>query len=406
MKTLQPKMFYNKLFLVIMGLIIIFNSGHALVTIAPFVTFVRNAMILGGICFIPSIIHAYFSNKVNMLLMSFLSLMGMIFFTYLFHFGESTGPYVYILFAIMFAFGITLTYSFEDFARIFQKLMVITSVIALIGYFLLKYTSLLNVLPKFTNNNYSTYGVGIIWNYIVHLPDRNCGMFWEPGVFATFLIYAIIFELFFNKDKISIIRLALFSLCIFTANSAGGFFLWLVCLILFFMKSSKGKKRNPLVYLVVSIIFVLGIVVILNLDYIILNTRLVNNQYFVKLLSESVLGSSRYYAISHNIEIFINNPIFGGGYKTATQQMASVADTSTSTYLLSVFGILGSSYTIFFIYGIVKNRSNNTYAKICVIIIILSIINKEPHMGIVFTWCFLFYLIKESSLDKTRAFGN
>ena len=40
----------------------------------------------------------------------------------------------------------------------------------------------------------------VVFNYIKKIPERNCGMFWEPGLFATHLAIATVFELM-TKEK-------------------------------------------------------------------------------------------------------------------------------------------------------------------------------------------------------------
>ena len=72
-----------------------------------------------------------------------------------------------------------------------------------------------------------------------------------------------------------------------------------------------------------------------------MNTPLRNNSYFAKLLSDNVKESTRYLAIWHNLTIFFDHILFGAGVNYVNQNMLYVADTSTVTYMMSVFGLLG-----------------------------------------------------------------
>lgn len=73
--------------------------------------------------------------------------------------------------------------------------------ISLVGYYLVNYTTLLSGLPRMINSNESEYTVGYIFNYITRMPERNCGVFWEPGVFASFLCTAMLYEILFSSQK-------------------------------------------------------------------------------------------------------------------------------------------------------------------------------------------------------------
>ena len=132
----------------------------------------------------------------------------------------------------------------------------------------------------------------------------------------------------------------------------------------------------------------------INFEQILLNTGLIENEFLRKLMAENIADSSRIKAIEHNLKSFMSDPIFGVGISNAQRNMRHVADTSTSTYLLSIFGLLGGLYTVCWIYGILKNVKKNLFVKILLLTIALIIVNKEPHHQILSSWCILFYLIK------------
>ncbi len=293
---------------------------------------------------------------------------------------------------ILAAYGISELYSFEKMAACYVRIMTVVTVIAIIGYFLVNFTNLLSGLPSMSNNNDVEFKVGIVFNYIPIIPDRNCGMFWEPGLFATHIVIASIVEIIV-KHKISIIKLLLFTIGIITANSSAGFALWFLFLIFIFANNNKGKP-DPLRAIFSVILLVAAISLIVNFDNILSSTSLGDNAYLQKLSSDSIFSSSRVDAILHNLELFASGPIFGAGYTTINSQMAHVADTSTTTYLMSLFGIGGAFYTILLIFGIFKLKSQNIFAKIVLLVIVLIIINKEPHHQLLSSWIILFYIAK------------
>ena len=389
---MNNSIYRSKLISFLFIVIVILLSGHALQTIIPKIQY----LVFGGVILliIPTLMNKYIKKLSLYSLPPFLFTL-MILLTFVTQFGSGFGYYLTFECIIIFAFGITVVYSFDRFINCFLNIMTVTTFIAIIGYFLVNRTDLLDGLPKMSNINNIEYGIGIIYNYITAIPLRNCGMFWEPGMFATFLTFAIVSELMFRHGKASFLRLALFSIGIFTANSSAGFVLWLLCIILALVKNKNSDKRQNVRKTVFSfVLFVMCLVLLLNIDTIIRQTPLIHNEYIVKLLADNISESSRRIAFSHNLRIFISAPLFGAGITDVSAQMERVADTSTSTYLMSVFGILGLQYTFYWIYGLFKLKNVNLFSKITLVIIFLSIVNKEPHVSILFTWCMLFYILK------------
>lgn len=311
--------------------------------------------------------------------------------------------YLNYVFSCLVAYAISKNISARTFYDYFSKAMVWITATSLVGYYLVNYTTLLSGLPRMINSNESEYTVGYIFNYITRMPERNCGVFWEPGVFASFLCTAMLYEILFSSQKIRVLRIVLYSVGIFTANSSAGFALWAVCMISLLTKRKNSQEVLNVHSILSAIIFGCALFAIANVDNIISMTVFKNNPYLAKLSSEHIASSERGFAFTHNIGIFAEYPLFGAGFKITDSMMQHYADTSTTTYFMSLFGILGVSYTVFWIIAVLRQKKLNLYSKILVLIVILSVINKEPHGLILFTWCTLFYLLStERNKDACR----
>ena len=210
-------------------------------------------------------------------------------------------------------------------------------------------------------------------------------------MFATALTIAMVFEILF-REKIRKLRIALFFLCFLTANSSAGFVLCILCLSLLLLKNIDLKKGNLIKNVIYFVMLFAFIFILLNMDTVIMNTPLRNNSYFAKLLSDNVKESTRYLAIWHNLTIFFDHILFGAGVNYVNQNMLYVADTSTVTYMMSVFGLLGVWYALSWCVGIMRIKNINILTKLVLIVIVMIILNKEPHLRLIFTWCLLFYL--------------
>lgn len=397
MKTLKLRLYYNKIFIVFCIISLILCSGHAFQSIFHSISYIPLVIAL---LFIVPIIYVYLKNNLNILLVSFLIFLIMISSTAIVYMGQSFIYYLFFVCEIIFAFGIVLIYEFKDFVNVFLKIMVFISIIGLLGYILLNNTTLLNNLPLLTNVNGWDYRTAVLFNYITMVPQRNCGMFWEPGIFATFLIYAIVFELVFKKGKPIVLRLILFAVCLYTTNSSAGYVLAFICVMILMVNKDKIKSKNLLFFFFASVLYFGLLVLIVNIPIIIQNTALINNPTLRKLLYENLSETTRTLAFSFNIKVFLQYPIFGAGVDFVRQNMIKVADTSTSTHLLSIYGIQALSYTFLWMYAILKNKRKNIFVNFSILFIIMAIVNKEPHSGIIFTWCVLFYLLKELIPNK------
>lgn len=393
MRITLNSIYKNKIFLCLVAITIIINSGNAIITINPYLKY--SSTIFSYIFLIPIFVY-YKKQKINIFSSSLLMLLFMVLATCITSGFSNITYYITLSSYIIFAFGFVIVYDFKITIKYFLKFMTVISIISILGYFLSNNTNLLNILPLKMNINNVAYRVGYIFNYITIIPQRNCGIFWEPGLFATFLIMALVFEISFKTSDISVFRIILFIICIVTTKSSAGYGLLLFILFLVLFNKDKNKVNSKLYYVIVFILFFISITIVLNYSLIIENTNLAENELFKKLIFDNVQESTRYLAINHNINSFIKNPITGIGITESVKNIKYVADTSTSTYLMSIFGILGLQYTIYWIYGIIKGNKKIFFAKLVILTIFLFILNKEPHQENLFAWCLMFYFLKLS----------
>lgn len=391
----------NKFLTALLFLIVVLQSGHALQTIIPSLVYLIYIPALLGTLYLAINIKNLDLKDPQMVVLVVFSVM--IACTMIADIRNSFIFYLQFFSVIIGAFVIVRMYRFKDFTKLYLTTMTVVTVIAVIGYLLVNTTLILDVLPKINNTNDVKYGVGIIFNYITTIPERNCGMFWEPSLFATHLIIATVLELM-TKEKANPARLVLFSLGIFTANSSAGFALYFLCIFLLFVRKID-TNLSPIKSIFAIALLVLAIILIVSFDSILAGTSLGENEYFKKLSTDSVSSSSRMIAAEFNWKIFLSNPIFGAGYIEVAESISKihVGDTSTSLFMMSIFGILGCMYTGFIAYGIFRNKKLNIFSKILILAIALVIVNKEPHYNILLTWILIFYLNKNESFTGEKS---
>ena len=307
------------------------------------------------------------------------------------------------------AFIIVQTLDMDLFLQCFCKIIRISIYISVAFYFFI----FINGNPNFPLIIRSTSYLPISYYNLILLTQevggtRLSGWCWEPGVFSSIISFAMIYELYFKKDKIRISNLLVYIVAIFLTKSTAGIII-LVGILVGFIWNKSGLNR----YLITNIAFVIIVVtVIFSYEMIFEWLSTLNPEIFYKLTGTSQTTNTRIYGPLVNLRIFSKQPILGFGFTGAASQYYDyittntgamiVAQTSTSTQILSSIGISGIMYTIGFIEPLWrKNFSFISFAsKIVVASVFLLTINKEPHVYIVITWIIFFYLTNQQKEDK------
>ena len=337
-------------------------------------------------------------QTIGLILLSF-----MVFATAIVHFGGELSSHVKLYCFILSGFFIAQFFDARKFASFFVDAMFFLAIIGIIGYFLSNTTILLDRLPLMTNSNGVSYKIGYIFNFIVESKVRNCGPFWEPGIFASYLIISLFMELLILKRKKTILFSIIFVIALITTTSTAGYFLLLLIVPCFFLNSNKKSAISTIFS---GCVVVALFLILLNLDSIILGTGLSNNEYFAKLLSENLENSARVTALSHNFIMFSKSPLFGCGFAVVEQNMVYCGDISTSTYILSVYGFMGIFYSIMLVFGIFNFKRIGFLHRLLFASAVLLIVNKEPHTSFLITWIFIFVMLPGSKEENSTVRGK
>ncbi|PWM64664.1 MAG: hypothetical protein DBX61_11390 [Clostridiales bacterium] len=242
--------------------------------------------------------------------------------------------------------------------------------------------------------------------------SRICGAFWEPGVFASHIIIAFLFEIYFIDEKTKVIHIIIYMFGIFLTGSTAGILIIALVLAGYIIKRKNWDNRRD----VKAIFFVIVIAGILTYDIIFERLAAINPTLFSKLVeTTSATTYTRLNAPLVNLELFIQKPIFGWGFTGAAAQYSSymnnrlVAQTSTSTQIMSAIGFLGIIYTLMCLLPVFSKRKLAHLSLIDKTIIfasLLLIVNKEPHIYFAITWLILFYINQNSQISGAGKDGS
>lgn len=307
--------------------------------------------------------------------------------------------------------------SWHNFKKAFVKTMVVVACFALIGY-ALQFTQIIDLLPTVVNYNGTEYVNGIIFSIIKYaysgLTERLHGLFWEPGLFATYLAIAIVF---LKKENVKRywITLALFIVCLIMTKSGAGIAMMPLILIVKLTDRTDNElstRKNVVLCAALVLFFVIGQAGSVIID------QWLNDYLLVKLNDTSnVSNFMRTNAILVDLQIAKNHFPFGVGiaqYATEVAKYNSTlqsSGTSTMTTYLAEYGVFGIPIIAIWIKALFQiSDSRKFVTKLATFLIFIMILTKEPHGNLLFMNCILMYATvgyrAESDLTNVNVEGN
>ena len=389
---------------------VLLNSGH-LFQVSPLqnYSYFTNALLL-----IFLFILIYY-RKVKIIIDERMLLFGLILSALIFAMifkNENFFSNISLLIYIINSYLITLLFKKRDIFKCFFNVICIISLISLFFYFLI---TVLHITPVgnllnvgLTKDNQYVNLLVYFYRYSEWMPFqiRNQGVFWEPGMFSSFIILAIAFNIFFEL-RAKQYKIILLLITLLTTRSTAAYILVILLLLLWLAKYSVNRNSGVRMTFIYLFLIMSIIILIFQENFIYLLVK-INPTLFSKLLIDNVNGSLTT-RLSSPIVLFnmwISNPIFGIGMGNTInlyiETLSATLDslTSTSFFMLASYGIGGLMYNIYWFFGCIRQKTF-FIQKIVLFSIIILVINKEPHYNILSMWIFLFVLISGGKHENT-----
>lgn len=315
--------------------------------------------------------------------------------------------YISILSVVIVAGLFISIYTFEEFMKLFSNSLFVLSLFALLIYFFnywidFSWAKSIHVLPG--RNFYIENYFGIFYNFQYatisnHVTsNRLMSIFWEPGVYGTMLLIGQFGELFIKK-KTNYLNVFIFILAsIFTYSTATYVLGILLYIMLVFKNIKKAKLRVLLFATLIAILLVLFIFYQPILDFL----KKLMPAVFSKIDISNASFFTRLQSIVHFLKLFVKNPFFGFGGRTAYElYMATSPDlidagTSTFGYLMAGFGIFGVAFALLTLISVFLNKRFNLVEKFLLILFIFALSSKENQTEIMLVMIFYFFFIAEA----------
>lgn len=309
---------------------------------------------------------------------------------------------------LVLVYAIVCIIPWERFKHLYIKWIKWICIISLIGFYVVENTSLIYLLPTLKGYDLTGHAYNKYQGFLVYFTGgmgRNYGAFWEPGIFASHIIFA--FLLLSLDDKLSKDRVwmyALFVVTLISTQSTAGYMLMVLALIYSRLTRLRIRAKRDLIKLFGVFLLIFAVLnIYFNFQRLLERFALDELRVFEKMWEIS--DSQRMLSIEYNWRAFLSSPLIGNGYTglgTLYTVKDTVLDTATSFRLLAVFGILGILFTYVLMSGVAKQKTISVYGRIVFGIIILCIVNKEPHDSFLLTWCLIMYMNQIPAISAVR----
>lgn len=298
---------------------------------------------------------------------------------------------------------------FEEFARIFEKIMFFFATTSAFCTLLATVNiSLVSGFPIFYNSAKSSFYNLIVC--MINVSDktvRNYGIFREPGVFQMFLMLGLLFYTYYAKE-FKIYRFAVYVIAIGLTYSTTGYIALIVYLIVYFVKDTRGfsvkkKKLITIVLIAVALIFILVKTDLLSSDGVVFNKVGDMKRHTTVARLASVFA---------NIEMWLRSPIFGNGLTYVGDNFPEISlmrygyespdNTNTLLCELATYGLL---YTVIFVMGYVRFIKKITEKKveqvlIGIVLVVLSCGEKLTFSPIIYILLFYGFSRKNDFYER------
>lgn len=276
----------------------------------------------------------------------------------------------------------TITFTFEEIAKAYVKVMAIICIISLvcfIGSILLPSVFCRDMVYRESQGDYFYHFFYIFVKRDDATNLRNYGMFWEPGAFQAFISLALLFVL--QKPKLNIPIFIIFTLATASTFSTTGYITYAI-LLLFCNKKYWSRYQRIFVYVMI----VVAALVVVNFSELLLEGE---SSTFGKLeeLNEGGMDnfemtstSVRYYALIKPIEAFFKDPIFGVGYLGLQKYTEIYLHGMITCTFVNYFAIYGLFFGLIMVSGyfrISKRISSNWLNGIVIFCVLMLIIFSE-----------------------------
>ena len=322
--------------------------------------------------------------------------LGMLFSQILYPSQNSIVETCILLLRIVAAYMVTKVFSPMEFAKLYIRAIGITTIFAVLVWTFRNFGMDVPGI-MFSNINGTQYKTIFVCSWMLN-SNRLMGIFWEPGLYASSAVIAIILAKKYLTGVEKIVSYVVLIIGVLLSQSTAGYIL--LALSLYFILFQRKEHKSIIDYIVLFVCVYL----FFNYEHMVQMLLDMNPDIFWKLSGNNLTTDTRLNSPLACLNIFKMNPITGVGLRYATDLFSSLKNqyhmdalTSTSFFYLAAYGIWGLSYSALNWLVVFRRKSISFPIKIILLTITFLILNKEPHYSIAVTYVFLFYFSRSDA---------
>ena len=216
----------------------------------------------------------------------------------------------------------------------------------------------------------------------------------EPGMFSVFLIFAIVFECFFVDRPINYLTFSVLSLAEILTFSSAGYVCFALIMVTTIVSSRKGSNERKVAYSVLVVCLALFFA-INKFDWMQTMVQASVNKLTGK---ENLSFIGRLAPMLYNIQEGVKSLFWGNGMQGQSFYVdfsfyrgLLYCNTSTTTYLFNVFGIVISSISVYLtVKSVWLAKHHGVVLRLLLFIVLILNVNAQDVSLDQFYWIFLF----------------
>lgn len=311
--------------------------------------------------------------------------------------GDSLKDLSIILLVIIISYLITISMNFLSFIKYYNKVLFFLSVYSLLTYIVaIILPQMIRLFPAaYFRPNQEVYN--LVFSFVNLRPSliRNMSIFWEPGAFQTYLVIAILGEMFIcgNRKRILIV----YFLALITTWSTIGLINAFLLLIIYIAYKNKKKQLKYFKLIITIIVLMLAFLLVYSISPYEIQYALFG-KISVFLNSDQSAVTSAYVRLTsttYPLKAFLNSPIIGVGYNGLRDSILPAGHTMVTNTPVNWF----AAYGIFFgiicslgIWGLAGSLvKKDIIVKLLVFVVLLLAIISEQYLRNISFFVFIIY---------------
>lgn len=305
-----------------------------------------------------------------------------------------------VLFAVFASFFLTL----QDAARMYLHILCVLCVLSVLGTYTLAPLAKRGMLPVpvvYNSIQQDFYCFGLSFASITAISFRNFGVFREPGVYQFFLILGLFlnhYEADWDSEKKTWLVTGILAVTMVTTFATGGLIeMMLFALVLFF---DKGWYRERTGRIAAGAVILLGAGAV---AYLFIRKGTLYYGFLdaiSKFTTKHDSMTDRVGSIVENAKTFLRHPLFGGNMRATLYAVAN--NTSSSTLMFALFGVLGGILHAVCWVLFAWRRNGKVWASLCLTVILFMSFNTENLITNPYFWLFPVMAVCQRDLPRIR----